>query len=351
MTHHFGLFYGLSNDKNSLFLLPSRLIFDPTDMERYFYDNFIKALKERHPRKSDLANALTEILPLEKESIYRRLRKDVYFTSEETMQIAGAWNISLDNIISTHPTKTRPFHFSMIEYVHPREADYKILENYNQQLQIIADDPNGIMVEVLNALPRGVYNRSELMTRLFNMKWLYKYGETEDVMPLRSIELPERMRKIDLENVHLQHQIPEVHSIHDSRFIERLVDDVLYFRSIGMVTQEEAAQIKKELLTLIDYMESVAIAGYFPGTKKKHYFYLSHRSLDTEYTLFESKDLTLSSVKVLERNSLASTDKKVFDRLMNMVQSTKRSSVLMSGSNALQQVEFFKGQRSVVMGI
>jgi len=320
-------------------------------MKQSYYDNFLETIEKRYPRKSDLANALMDVLPLEKESIYRRLRKDVYFTAEETMKIAQAWNISIDNIISANPQITRPFHFSMIKYVNPEEADYKILEDWNHNLELIGQDPKGRMVEVINSLPRSLYSRSEHLTRFSTMKWLYKYGPSHEVTPFRDIRIPERMRELDMEYVRLVHNISEVHSLHDRRFVARFVDDIAYFRSIGMVAEDEVALLKEELLTLIDYMAEVANSGRFLATANKLFFYLSHTWLDTEYLLFESERLTLSSVSILERNSIASADKKVFDRFMNMVQSVKRSSVLMSGSNTLQQVEFFNRQRDIVTAL
>jgi hypothetical protein len=156
------------------------------------------------------------------------------------------------------------------------------------------------------------------------------------------------MRELDEEYVKRVHDIPEVHAIHDERFIEHLIDDINYFRSIKMVTEDEVALLKSELFTLIDYMEDVTIKGYFPGTKNKLFFYLSHTWLETEYILYESKDLTLSLVKVLARNYIASIDKNVFVMFMYMVKATKRSNVLMSGSNALQQAEFFAKQRNLI---
>ena len=315
---------------------------------RHYYDSFLRALEERYPRKSDLVNALMDVLRIEKESIYRRLRQDVFFSSEEVMQIANAWNISIDNIISLTPDKTRPFHFNMIEYVQPRECDYRFLEEHNKMLEIVGKDPEGKMIEVLNALPRGLYCRSEHITRFVTMKWLYKYGATEDIVPFSAIQIPDRMRALDMEFVRLVHNIPEVHSLHDVRFIEHLVDDILYFHSIGMVTEDDVTLLQSELITMLDYMERVTTTGHFLHTGNKLFFYLSHTWLETEYTLFESKDLNLSFVKILERNSVSSSDKKVFDKFMNMVQSIKRSSVLMSGSNTLQQVEFFSGQREKI---
>ena len=143
-------------------------------MNTHYYDNFMEALAERYPRKTDLANALMDILPIEKESIYRRLRKDVLFTSEEMMRIAAVWHISLDNIISTNPHKIRPFSFSMINYVNPQEADYEMFEDYNRILELIGQDPNGRLIVVSNTLPGALYYRHDHLTRFYKMKWLYK---------------------------------------------------------------------------------------------------------------------------------------------------------------------------------
>ena len=315
---------------------------------RHFYDGFLQALAERYPRKSDLTNALMDVLPLEKESIYRRLRKDVYFTAEEMMRISNAWNISLDNIIYTNLDKTRPFHFDMIEYVHPQEIDYELLEKHNRILEIICQDPEGKMVEVTNTLPRSLYCRSELLMRFFTMKWLYKYGLPEETLMLSDIHIPERIRELDREYVELMHNIPEVHKLHDSRFIEYLVDDIIYFQTIGMVTDDEVALLRDELLALVDYMVDTATTGYF-HSGKRFYFYLSHTWLETEYFLYESKFLTMSFVTIFGRNSIASFDREVFNKFMNMAQFVKRSSVQMSESNALKQVEFFANQRNKIM--
>ncbi len=315
---------------------------------KHFYDNFLLALEERYPSKSDLVNALVDLLHLEKESIYRRLRRDVYFSAEEVMRIAGTWNISLDNIVSLHPKKTRPLRLKMVEFVDPQEEDYAILEQHNRDLELIASDPDGVAIEIVNALPRGLYARSEPLTRFFNMKWRHKYAP-EKALNFCDIHIPERMRKLDLEYIHIEHSIAEVHSIHDPRMIENLVDEIVYYRSIGMLTHDDTALLRDELVQLADYIENVTLTGLFPEKKNKLFFYLSHTWIETEYLLFYSTNFHLSMVKVLERNSIASIDKVVLEQFMKMALATKRMSVLMSQSNALQQAEFFARQREIIM--
>jgi hypothetical protein len=312
------------------------------------YDKFLDALRERYPYKPDRVRALMGILPLEKESVYRRLRKDVYFSAEEVMRIAGVWDISMDKIINANSGKTRTFQFRMIEFTNPGETDYALLESFNRNLEAVAGDPNGQAFEVLNSLPRGLYCRSENLERFFTMKWLCKCAAPDRVRPFCDIRIPERMRALDAELIRLEHSISEMHSIHDVHLIENLIRDIIYFRSIGMVTADESLLLRDDLLELIDYLEEVTRRGAFPDTGRRMHFYLSHTWVETECALYKCKTLNMSRIKILERNSLTSLDGAVFQRLMNMVESVKRSSVLMSGSNALQQAEFFSRQRKII---
>jgi hypothetical protein len=316
----------------------------------YFYNRFLAALEERYPSKPDLVNALVDLLCLEKESVYRRLRRSVHFSAEEVMRIAGKWNISLDNLVSVNPGKTSPFRLKMLEFIDPGEDDYAILEQHNRDLELVAADPDGFAIEIVNALPRGLYARSEHLTRFFNMKWRHKFSP-ENALPFSEIHIPERMRKLDLEYIRIEHGISEMHSIHDPRMIENIVGEIVYYRSIGMLTDDDTALLRNELLILVDYIENVTLTGCFPNQKNKLFFYLSHTWIETEYLLFKSTQFNLSMVKVMERNAIASLDKRVLDRFMKLALATKRMSVLMSESNALQQIEFFARQRNIIMSL
>lgn len=315
-----------------------------------FYDHFLAVLEERCPDKPKRVNALVELLHLEKESIYRRLRKDVYFSAEEMMRIAGAWNISLDSIVSANPGKTHSFHLCMMEYVDPTEEDYVLLEQHNRDMALVGSDPKGFAIEIVNALPRGLYARSEALTRFFTLKWQHKFAP-ENTLTFSEIHIPDRMRTLDLEYIRLSHGISEMHSIHDPRLIENLVNEIVYYRSIGLLAPEDIVLLRDELLTLIDYIENVTLTGHFPDAAGKMFFYLSHTWIETEYLLYHSKPFKLSLIKVMERNYLASPDEKALRRFLKMALAGKRMSVLMSESNALQQAEFFTRQRQTIRSL
>ncbi len=312
-----------------------------------FYDMFLASLTERYPHKADLVNALVNTLHLEKESVYRRLRKDVYFSADEMLKIASAWDISLDNIAYPNPQKVRPFQLKLVEFADPKEDDYDFLERHNKNLELVAKDSGGQMFEVLNSVPYRQYLQSEILTRFFTMKWLYKYDFSGRARPLSEIHISDRMRKLHEDHTRWSFGIPEVNSVNDSRMTHNLIGEIIYYHSIGMVTDEEVAMLKKDLLILTDYVEEAAERGSFPSGQKFN-FYLSHTWVDSEFILIKSRQFNLSLVRLFERNMLGSTDNVVFEKLLNKAKSIKRSSVLLSGSNDLQRIEFFTSRRKLI---
>lgn len=313
-----------------------------------FYDNFLVALEARYPQKSDLVNALTDILVPEKESIYRRLRRDVFFSAEEMMKIASAWNMSIDNIICSNPEKIRPFQYEMVDYNEPSESDYSILERFNRDMELVTDDPESKIYEVINAFPRALYVRSEPLTRFMTMKWLYKYGQSGDVLKFCDVKTTERMLEIDREYVRRVQSVGELHSFLDRRIYENVVEEIKYFNSIGMISDKEVEMLREEMIHIVELSEKMAHNGAFESGSKV-FFHLLHLWVDMEYILYESKSFNMTTVRIVDRNMLVSIDPIVNGRIKNLIDSMRQSSVLLSGSNVLQQREFFNKQRQMIM--
>lgn len=63
------------------------------------YDTILNAIREKIPNRIILANTLAELLNIEKEAVYRRLRGEVAFSFVEIAAISSSLGISLDNIV------------------------------------------------------------------------------------------------------------------------------------------------------------------------------------------------------------------------------------------------------------
>ena len=121
------------------------------------YDNLLNAIKEEFPQKTNLVNALVDLLCIEKEAVYRRLRGEVAFTFAEIVTIANAFGISLDNLVGTVTAKSRPFQLKLVDFVNPMETDYDMLDQYIDILGLAREDDRSELIDCTNFLPQQLY--------------------------------------------------------------------------------------------------------------------------------------------------------------------------------------------------
>jgi hypothetical protein len=106
--------------------------------------------------------------------------------------------------------------------------------------------------------------------------------------------------------------------------------------------------IKEDILSFLDYMETVAAKGYFPETGNKVNLYISQMNIDTGYGYFYTNTVKLSLVRTFILNVASSYDEKAFEKLKNWIHLKKRFSTQISGSGEKQRIDFFKKQRQLV---
>ncbi|MCD8166535.1 MAG: hypothetical protein LUE93_10720, partial [Bacteroides sp.] len=143
------------------------------------YEIFIEVLKEKIPEKGKLTRRLMEILHIEKEAVYRRLRGDVPFTFSEIVKLSERLEISLDNLIGTVQLQRAPFQLKFLDYINFTEEDEQMLEQYLYLLSLAENDPHSELGSTTNDLLRPLYIGYESIYRFNLMKWSYQYGNPQ----------------------------------------------------------------------------------------------------------------------------------------------------------------------------
>ena len=121
------------------------------------YDNLLNAVREKIPQRTVLVNTLVDLLCIEKEAVYRRLRGEVAFTFAEIVTIANEFGISLDNLIGTVTAKSRPFQLKLVDFVNPVDIDYDMLDQYVDILGLAREDEQSELIDCTNILPQQLY--------------------------------------------------------------------------------------------------------------------------------------------------------------------------------------------------
>lgn len=312
------------------------------------HDRFIEKVREKIPQKSKMSNALAEVLMIEKEAVYRRLRREVPFTFNEVCKVSQVLGISLDDITGVTSEKSRPFQLKLVEYHNPKEIDFIMIEQYVNILELMGKAPNSEGSYSGNEIPQSLYLPYENLTRFHIFFWKYQYDGAEQLVPFSEIVLGDRLREMCRKQAMAFRQIKSMSYILDSSFLSTLVDDIHFFESMSLISPEEKLALKDDILRFIDDIELTAAKGEWSETGNKAYFFISNVHFDTNYTCFESGNYYLSLINTFMLNSVASLDKSTYERMKSWINSSKRVSTLISRSGEMQRILFFAKQREIV---
>jgi hypothetical protein len=312
-----------------------------------WYDFFLKRLYEKYPKRSQLTEALVDLLSIEREAVYRRLRKDVLFSIYEVVKIAGAWNISLDNVINISTDGNFPLQMKGLQYVNPSKEDYETMESFVEVLNGASEVPESEYMEICNTIPSSLFSGFSQLAKFYTFEWAYNYGSKKNNYSFNQIASDERMRELEIAHHSAIKNIANVHYIWDKRIIEHLVDDIKYYASIYKVTPEEVHLLKDDIHAFLDYMEDITTKGYFPETNNSINLYISQTNVDTGYGYYSSNIRNLSMIRTFIMNVASSEEEKMFENLKSWIYRKKRSSVQISGVDEKRRIDFFMEQRRI----
>jgi len=138
-----------------------------------WYDHFMDILSEKYSTKAKLAQALMDLLCMEREAVYRRLRRDVIFPAHEIVKIASSLNISLDEVIGVKSQKIL-FQMQPLNYTNPSKEDMNFVRKRVQVLEQLKDVTGSEYMVVCNHLSRSLSSGFEILYRFLIFRWSYE---------------------------------------------------------------------------------------------------------------------------------------------------------------------------------
>lgn len=312
------------------------------------HEKLVGAIREKIPHKATLTNTLADLLCMEREAVYRRMRGDVAFSFSEVAAISNKLGISLDNLIGTHSEKSRPYQLSLVEYIDPIEDDYKMWSMYNERLREAREDPASCDVECMNVLPAIFLLDYKSISRFYLFKWYNQYGHSENTVHYRHIELEDKLQAIQRVTANESRHIKKTIYIWDPLIFQYIVNDIQYYSSVRLIDPEDVLLLKEDLLRFLDKMEVLAGRGEYPDTGNAIQFYISNINFDTSYSYLEAKNLHISIIRAFILNSVISLDEKAYEIFRNCMQSLLKSSTMISVSGEKQRILFFERQRRII---
>ena len=311
-----------------------------------WYDCFLDALYRIYPKKSQLTEALMDLLSIERESVYRRLRKDILFTVHELVKIASAWNISLDEIVGINSRQVS-FKVQMLDYISPSDEELNDMRILVQNHVYVKNYSDMEYMEVSNQLPRVFTSSFLYLGKYHLLKWMYQYVNKE-TLPFSQIAFSDKVLKLASDYHMGSKNVANTSFIWDYMLFNYIVCDIRYFHSIYLITDEEKEFLKKDLYALLDYMSKVSTKGCWPETGNKVSLYISHININTNYSYYYSDEVKLCRVHAFTKGEIYTTNPTMVENFRTWMQLKKRSAVQISEADAKSRIEFFKKQYELI---
>jgi len=312
-----------------------------------WYDTFMEIIIKKFPKKTQLTKELMDLLSLEREAVYRRLRKEVNFTAQEMVILASTWNISLDEIMGIN-IGSISFQMRALNYLDLSEEEVNFLRFIIDSIEYLKHFPTTEFMDICNKLPRQLLSGYEYLNKFHLFKWYYQYGNEKEPVPFSKIYISEEKLKITNEYYKAIKQVPNTSFVFDYKIFSYLIKDIKYFYSISQITAEEKELIKKDLLDLLDYLHRVANMGCYPETNNKVNLYISQLKVPTSYTYTYTPEVNICYVHVFEKYEIYSYHSEMVANFISWMQLKKRTSTQISEVDEKSRVEFFSAQKQLI---
>jgi hypothetical protein len=310
-----------------------------------WYEHFMGIISERYPKKAELAIALMDLLNIEREAAYRRLRKDVIFPMHEIVKIAAAWNISIDEIIGVKSDKVL-FQMHPMNYIDPSKEDMDFIKKRVKGIERLNDYPNSEYILVCNNMSRSLSAGFDILYKFNIFKWAYGYANNYETFS--HLVVPEVLCKEVAKFYRSMRDVGNTCYILNSSLIEDTIREIHFFHSIFLINDEEKKLLKKSLHSFLDYLWEIASNGCFPETKNKVQVYVSMFNINTNYSYFNTGQYEMCRIHPFNMYDLISTNSGMIENFKSWMQKKKRTSIQISEVDERTRIEYFTKQRQIV---
>ena len=313
------------------------------------YDNLLEALEQKVPKKSELVNIVTDILMIEKESAYRRLRGEIPFTLNEAGTLAARMDISMDELVYKDRVRDSKIAYVALP-IHTSSDNYNF-DSLRQLVEImkeVSQHPDSEHGMALNMLPAVSYMHLKNLIRFFVFKWSHSYGMPETYKHFSETKLSEEGENLRRELAKCYADIGHTLCIADVKIVENIIRDIRYYMNIRLITTDEVSLVVADLMSMLDDMQKVTQYGKFPSTGNKFDIYLSDITISASYNYAAGGHSAVSGLTSFVFQTALSTQKETYLKIKDWVYYLRRMSTLVTIVGVKERVAFFDRQRRML---
>ncbi len=255
-------------------------------------------------------NTLSEILQLNKEAVYRRLRGQVPFLYSEAALIAQKLNISLDNL--NHISPDNYTFYSETPQSQANEEGYVdfFLAPEKHLSELFGD--GGTLNYISTTIPLALIVKYKHLSKFRYFKWMHENrGLTPVKEKFSEIDFDAIYNKIPSKLLYFTREIKSAYLISELMF-EHYIRYIRHFKKAGIIDDNDIVLLKKDLLDLINEFEAITASGSFPSGAAVE-FYLTDLFFESSFGYYEHEQKQISLAAVFGMNYILSYNLNIFN--------------------------------------
>jgi len=314
---------------------------------------YIKRILECIPPHIKPVDYLMELLGISRVSVYRRLKCDLPFNSDEMMILSSTLGFSLDNIVHENNENERPvFSFHIYGDEHPADYFLKILHTLHENLKVQEKSHTRTAMASMNNLWLVYTLGYDHLLKFYYFKWLHQAQSSFEANKLsfHNIVLSDEIIDLSYKIRELVRSTKNTVFIIDQNLFFNSIEDIQYYYRRNLIDKKELELIKSDVETLIDYTRSHVSEGRNSAGEERR-FYLSATNIYTNSLYEEFDNHSMSSFYGYCLAPWNTMDNEICTCHKKWMESLKKYAILITASNEAQQMAFFDRQKAYLSSL
>lgn len=315
-------------------------------------ESFRDFLNSSYQNKKELISILSNILKAEPISISRRLNGNIQFTIREMGMICESLNISIDHLLTKEPDSILlSMNLLMPSSSGLLESLEKEIEESKKKLKKIENKPIHVGY-VFDSIPIEFIAPYPNLCKFFYYRWAYYFSDEYIHRDYSNWSIPPSIKQNQEELIDFRNNFFEsIFYIWDYPVISNIAREIAIFKQMGIISDEDALEIKQSLHSMLYDIESLIINEEAKNSVERSSFelYISNIKIGFTCIYYDCKEdsfihynLPFSQTTRIENNIDA------FNKVYRWVNSIKKISTLISGSGAIYRRIFFEEQHKII---
>jgi len=314
-------------------------------------DDILRKINSSIPENVKPADYIMDALKISKVSAYRRLNGSVPFSYDEVVVLARNLNFSVDELILTGSKRKYIMEFGDYFDQDVQTIIFKSLEEYLNQMSINMNMDKVTNIEVMNNLWVVYTLFSDHLFKFNYYKYLQQYHIPSSKKRMKDIVVPDFIMDIKskIRDVIINSHNCTTTSIIDRHIFYNAMIEIQYYYRRGLLEETDLKLIANDLKELLGNLERGLIEDLNYG--RRYQYYVGQKNIFSNSSLTQSDNRIYSFFYHQNMHPIVCYDRQLCILHENYLQSQKRQSILISGSNEEFQFRFFEKQYKYLLAL